>query len=232
MLNKTVIANIDKQKLLEEISDMFFNKNFGTKSKSEIELMLFKLYLESAQDIAEDDNNAVSDYKLGRELGISPTRVRNLRTKVDFQLKDYEWKKELEKVLINQQNISKKDDKIQITIRSRSLFYAIEDWVEDNGQTLEITLNPKQLIISKDYFYKLLTHIGTIDDIQNREIIKRINLKYKVKDNIENVIECGAKILDIGGSVIDIVNDISGKKLLSDTSVKILRNIFSLFEKL
>lgn len=53
----------------------FFNRNFGTATKSEIESLIFNLYVRDKKQRNKD----YSDRSLSRELGISETKVRNLK---------------------------------------------------------------------------------------------------------------------------------------------------------
>ena len=65
------------QTLLSEIKERCLNRNFGTLSKSEFDLMLFHYYLGNKQE--EVGSRYVSDYDIGRDLGLTIQRVRSLR---------------------------------------------------------------------------------------------------------------------------------------------------------
>ena len=54
---------------------LFFNRNFGLTTKSEIESLLFNIYLKEKKSNGED----FSDRFLSRELGISEAKVKNLK---------------------------------------------------------------------------------------------------------------------------------------------------------
>ena len=58
-----------------KLSPLFFERNFGTATKSEIESLIFNLYVQDKKQKNED----YSDRQLSRELGISETKVRNLK---------------------------------------------------------------------------------------------------------------------------------------------------------
>ncbi|HBT4550276.1 TPA: PcfX family protein, partial [Enterococcus faecium] len=68
-----------KDNLFKEIGEkmypLFFNRNFGLATKSEIESMLFYSYLKHKIN----SNSDYSDRTLSRELGISEVKVRNLK---------------------------------------------------------------------------------------------------------------------------------------------------------
>lgn len=59
----------------EKLSPLFFDRNFGLTTKTEIEALVFYCYLNNKMDNDEDS----SDRVISRELGISETKVRNLK---------------------------------------------------------------------------------------------------------------------------------------------------------
>ena len=89
----------DKEKLAfdDDILPLFLNKNFGTVQKTEVELMVFHHYLKHCESL----NKSVSDLSIGKQLGITPARVRNMKLK-DYlhQDDDSSWKQKL----LNQMN--------------------------------------------------------------------------------------------------------------------------------
>ena len=235
-MNEKIIKNISKEKFFEEMSVAFYNQNFGTKTKSEIELIMFKYYFEAAKKYATEDGvlneNLISDYKIGCDLGISPVKVRNLRLKVELQSQDkYDWQEELIKVLSKSQNLDKSKDNeyIQITIRSKKLFYAVEDWIEDNGKTLDITLNAKQLKIPKKSFYNLLKEIQMVNKDES-EVLEKLERKFKIQDYKNTFINVVIKVLETGADVTEIINCLSAKKSVSKAVQSAFINIFNLFQ--
>ena len=85
------LFNTDKKKAdaFDRIAEKYYFNNFGTFSKSEIDLLMFDIYLE--QSIINNklntnlvNYNAVSDYKMARNLGITPQRIRNLKIKKQY----------------------------------------------------------------------------------------------------------------------------------------------------
>lgn len=60
-----------------EIKERCLNRNFGTLAKSEFDLLLFHYYLENKQE--EVGSRYVSDYEIGRDLGLTIQRVRSFR---------------------------------------------------------------------------------------------------------------------------------------------------------
>ena len=89
----------EKEKYFDEIAAKFFNRNFGTASKNDIELLMFKFYIETLINDYEDKSDKtinydnISDYKIARDLGITPQRVRNLKLKKDLVYpQKFDWR--------------------------------------------------------------------------------------------------------------------------------------------
>lgn len=188
----------DSKEPYEIIKDNYFNKNFGSLSKSEVDLLMFKFYLEDLIKNNKDEDGTVnysiiSDYKIAKELGITPQRVRNLKVKKElvFPQPNFNWKDSLRRVLENENAIRILNGNIKVNIPDPNLFYAIQDSIEDEGGYLDIQLNTKLLSVPIDDFMNLFKLIGTeeeckeIEKLLKKSIRKSINpmkqlyLKYK-----------------------------------------------------
>lgn len=62
----------------EEFEKAVFGPRFGMLTKTELELLLFKVFYN------DSDNRASSPYELGLKLGMTESRVRNLKLKLDL----------------------------------------------------------------------------------------------------------------------------------------------------
>ena len=76
----------EKAKMFDEITAHYYNHNFGSFSKSDIDLLMFKFFLEKEiENNVNGDNlldyNSVSDYEISKKLGITQQRVRTLKIK-------------------------------------------------------------------------------------------------------------------------------------------------------
>lgn len=174
----------DKIKCFDEISAQFYMANFGTLSKTEFELMMFRFYLEKLISINKFEDGTIdyvkcSDYKISKDLGITQQRVKNL--KIKNQLKhpiDFEWKKALAK-LINNARYDQITRKITLNIPDPNLYLEIQNFIEDNGAYMEKQLNSKVLQMRVEYYIDLVL---ALEPEENRkEVIK--SLKKLFKDN-------------------------------------------------
>jgi len=169
-------SDTDKIKAFDEIAKMFYYANFGQTSKSEIELFMFKVYLEKLIDENKDvedqtiDYNKCSDYRISKELGITQQRVRNLKVKKQLVYpEEFRWEVALAKLM---KNARLENSKIIINIPDPNLFYEIQNFIEEHGGYIETQLNSKILQIRQEYFLLLAIELESEDT--QKKIIKRI----------------------------------------------------------
>lgn len=72
--------------MFDKIANEFYNSNFGSLSKPEMELMMFDFYIKKMMSNCRSDDDTFdyslcSDYKISIDLGITQQRVRNLKVK-------------------------------------------------------------------------------------------------------------------------------------------------------
>ncbi|MCC8126351.1 MAG: hypothetical protein LIO92_02995 [Clostridiales bacterium] len=100
-MNENFFTEEDKIKFFDEIAEHFYERNFGTFAKADMELLMFRFYPEKLTDanMREDgtiDYSKCSDYNISKELGITQQRVRNLKVKKQLVYPtDVEWEKSL-----------------------------------------------------------------------------------------------------------------------------------------
>lgn len=74
----------EKIKNFDKLAEHYYNTNFGTVPKSDIDLLMFSFYLDhliiecSDKDFVLDYNKA-SDYVISKTLGITQQKVKNLK---------------------------------------------------------------------------------------------------------------------------------------------------------
>ena len=207
----------EKIKMFDEISNHFYNKNFGQFSKSEIELMMFNFYIQKMikDSLKEDgtiDYGKCSDYRISKDLGITQQRVRNLKVKNQLvNPLEFDWKKEIAALMPNARYENKK---VYINIPDSNLFYEIQNFLENEGSYIEKQLNSKLLVIRIEYFIDLLM---TLEEEPNkRKIEQKIKkackeqLKTEKKFDENNIgkslIECTENITTILASISEYVS--------------------------
>ncbi len=186
---------MDMQKLFPgeesfiKVAKNYYNKNFGTMSKSEIDLLMFQiLYLKLK---IQNDNRAPSDFELAKILGITSQRVQNLREKMElkYPTEDIQsWKIKTRKLFKTPafQQVNDKEE-IHVFINDVMLRYDIEDFLESNYFPAEYTLNRKVIILRKPAVYALVYACCTEEDRMNvmNEMSKEFGFdKEEIEKNI------------------------------------------------
>lgn len=223
----------DSKEPYEIIKDNYFNKNFGSLSKSEVDLLMFKFYLEDLIKNNKDEDGTVnysiiSDYKIAKELGITPQRVRNLKVKKElvFPQPNFNWKDSLRRVLENENAIRILNGNIKVNIPDPNLFYAIQDSIEDEGGYLDIQLNTKLLSVPIDDFMNLFKLIGTEEEC--KEIEKTIEKEYKkINKSNETTLSKIQMVSEIVSNSVSAVTDIASLFTPVGSIGKAAVNIFS-----
>ena len=173
----------EKIALADDILPLFLNKNFGTVQKTEIELVVFHHYLKHCKSL----NTSVSDLNVGKQLGITPARVRNMKLK-DYLHQDDDdsiWKQELLKQM-NETSFEIRGKDILFVIRDVTLMTELRNFLEENGFVNEYSLNPNLFSCSVDVMLKMWAILSGKDpNIVSKTLVDYIdeNNKQKLKEN-------------------------------------------------
>lgn len=175
--------DIEKAKAFDKIADMFYRKNFGSASKTDIETLMFSIYMNAMID--ENCTNGVldypvcSDYKLGKELGITPQKISGLKVRAELKYprEDFNWKSSLRNIITTPGNVHSSGGMIQITIPDPNLFLAVREYIEDNRGIVDIRLNSKLLCVSQADLITLVYSFA--DENEKKEIIRLVNMGLK-----------------------------------------------------
>lgn len=204
----------EKVEMFDEIADKFYNHNFGTFSKSEMELLMFNFYIKKLVDMnVQNDNilnyNASCDYYISKELGITQQKVNNLKVKNQLVNPiDFDWKKSFLGMIQNAR-IDDKTRKVFINIPDPNLYIEIKHYLEEKGGYIDTQLNKGLLKIRAEYFIQLLVEI---EPGKNRKtIIKEIKKKIREENKDERKFlenNVGTSLLDLAVNTTDIINSV------------------------
>lgn len=240
------LFDTDKKKAdaFDRIAKIYYFNNFGTFNKSEMDLLMFDIYLEQSIINNKFNNNllnynAVSDYKMARNLGITPQRIRNLKIKKQYVYPvKFDWKESLANILNDNKNIHIVDNKtIKINIPDPNLFLAIQEEIEAEGGYLDIQLNSRLLSVPIDNFMiivKLIFKKDEYDKICEKVIEKynTINKENKIKKGLATTKQITSIVKDITGSINDItgsINDIVSVVTPNKIIKTAISNLISVF---
>ncbi len=228
-MQKIAFSPEEKIRHFDELSDLFYKRNFGNASKADIELLMFHFYLEKL--LCENQNNdglannsACSDFRISQELGITQQRVRNLKVKKQLVYPvEYDW----QKALANRMNLARCDEtgtKVTVPINDPNLFMEIENFIEEQGWFIEKQLNNKLLQMRVEFFVQLAIAIAS--DKDQKSILKMLN--EKEKSNTVKVDTIGSYLKNNADSFIDIVGMMISLLPGAGTPVVILKQVLKI----
>lgn len=178
-----------KAQAFDELASMFYNKNFGTATKSEIELKMFSILMDALIDANKNsdgvlDYSACSDYQIGKQLGIPQEKVRTLKIKKQARYpQQFKWTDSLISLKDNIRYDESKD-KIMIPMPDPNLYNEIRNFIEEKGGFIEIQRSNNVIQIRPEYFFILLYQ--ATESEEEKEKIK-FELVKKIKECNENM---------------------------------------------
>lgn len=151
-----------------EIASYYYNRNFGTMSKSELDLLMFKIFYDGLKN--KNDNSSLTDVALAIELGITKQKVKSLKERMFLKYSsdnDFDWRKEMRDCISN--SSVEYDDttgKFTILVSDSRFGYAVEDFLETNRLISDYSHNSKLLVLSRRAFVFLAYE--SCDDAEKR----------------------------------------------------------------
>ena len=126
---------------IADIQRECLKQNFGTLSKSEFDLLVFHYYLLNKQ--VNVGGQYVSDYDIGRELGLTIQRVRSLREREALKWRSQEdWKAKFLECL-KHARYDEKSDAVKIPVLDVNVIKEVRNFIEMAGLIDDYQLNPK-----------------------------------------------------------------------------------------
>ena len=206
----------EKAKLFDEISACFYHANFGQMAKSDIELLMFRFYMDkliSDSTTADGtiDYHKCSDYRISKDLGITQQRVRNLKVKKQLVYPtDFDWKSALAK-LTEHGRYDPKTGKVTLNIPDPNLYLEIQNFIEEKGAYVEKQLNSKILQLRAEYYIDLIV---ALEPEESRDkLIKRLKTEFKDSGKEDVVFDernIGRSLLEAAVNVSALAANISG----------------------
>ncbi|MEG1704996.1 MAG: hypothetical protein RR290_00280 [Clostridia bacterium] len=203
----------DKEKIenFDKITKMFYECNFGEMSKSEIELLMFSIYIDKLIKNESNDSelnyNNISNYKISKELGITQMRVDNLKIKkqLKYPIK-FDWQKSLA-ILLDTAKYDNASKKIIINIPDPNLYYEIQNFIESTNNYIEIQLNKKILQLRVEVFIELAIYCE--NEKNQKAIIKKIKEQFKNDKNYFETKNVARDLISVGADITTILANVS-----------------------
>lgn len=178
-----------KAKAFDDIAKMYYDKNFGTTTKSEIELLMFSIYMDTLID-KHSDNDGFLDYKIcsdfimGKQLGIPQEKVRTLKIKKQARYpKSFDWRISLEKIK-SRIVYDEGKDRIIIPMSDPNLYNEIRNFIEEHDGYIEIQRGNNVLQMKPEYFFMLL--YTAVENENDKEKIRKSFVKQLREKNEDN----------------------------------------------
>lgn len=215
------------QEFFSEIKKNCFTRNFGTLSKSEFDLLLFHYYLENKQE--EVGSRYVSDYEIGRELGLTIQRVRALREKEVLKWAiEVDWKKSFIQSL-KLAHCDLKDDvsnsDIKIPVPDVNVMKEVRHYLEEAGLFDDYQLNPKVFQCKLDVLIAICLSFEQTDNDFCKTILNELrnsndgNVSRAVAErehpNLAALSKAAKKSLQDSMSMIPVVGKACGEAVVS-----------------
>lgn len=193
---------IEKENAFDRIYERFFRRNFGTMSKTDMETLMFDIYIEHLLD----NKLPFDDYTMSKTLGISQSKIRNLKVRKELQYprENFDWiagfAEDLKKASYDDES-----KKVKVLISDVNVLTELRYFVEKNGWYDEYQLNPKLFQCKIDFFVDIVRTLSESAMVLDKEIeekVRQLEKKLpdgKAKSAIRNIlsgsVEDGAKQL-------------------------------------
>lgn len=165
----------EKRRAFETISGYFYQRNFGRMGKADLDLLMFSFYL----DHLSENNLPDDDYSISTALGITESRVRNMKIKRELQYpSNKNWKEDF----IKRIPYAVYDDKtalVKVSIPDPNVKRELEHFIDEHNWYSEYQLNTKLLQMRADQFIKLSLAI-------NEEYSQESGKPIESEEEIEN----------------------------------------------
>lgn len=221
--------------LSEILGDFLFkkyaNKNFGLMIKSEFEVILFyHIMQELLNELPKDKETEkfISDYDLSMTLGITESKVRNLRTRAHIYFgedKKESWKSRFKSLINNEEYISYNPSNylVEMLIPDVTLIAEIRHCLETYHLYDEVVKNSHLFKCPLKTFIKLCQIVNSPDDSAISSAPKIKSLEALPQDIKEKLKSAGIDIFK--DLAVDSINNVF--KILGNGSISLLSSLIS-----
>ena len=191
----------EKEMLIQELSKLYYQKNFGSVSKVDLDTLMFSAYIEHCLNAGKP----YDDYTLSKELGITQNRIRSLkeRKELKYPREGFVWKEAFAEAVASAK-YDQSDHYIKMIIQDINVMNEVRHFIEQRGWYDECSLNKKLLRIPLDCFVEICSERSDFTGVFSREAkenIKKLKREESVvKDFLQNFSEDGLKSFLMGAS--------------------------------
>lgn len=179
-------TDTEKEDLIIELSRLFYNKNFGSTSKADIDTLMFSAYIEHLLNAGE----SIDDYTLSKALGITQSRVRSLkeRKELKYPREGFVWEEAFASAVVNAK-YDKNDHYIKMVIQDINVMNEVRYFIEQKGWFDECSLNRKLLRIPLDCFVEICSENDGVEIALSSDAKVRIAKLKQEESSIKNFLQ-------------------------------------------
>lgn len=155
----------EKAAAFDKIAERYYCMNFGTLSKTDLDVLMFSIFIEQIYNSDPSDFSSYSDYRLSKQLGITQTRVSNLKVRKEllYPYENFDWRSSFLRI---SDRAVLENGKVKLFIPDKNLYLEVKNAIENLGGFVEMQLTPTLLQVDLAYFLDLIL---AIDDTKARE---------------------------------------------------------------
>lgn len=194
----------DASAAFNEIAERYYNHNFGQMSKTDFEVLLFRMY----QENLHRNHLPADDFSIATDLGITESKVRNMKVKTALQYPDsgVRW----QVIFLQSVQYAACDDRktVRVSIKDPNVKRNLEHMIDELNLYSETQLNPKLLQMRADHF---ITLCSAISRQLGSEDMSEIELRKQLLDSSAHAVlqEAGiVKRIMAGESIKSMRSDI------------------------
>lgn len=220
---KVEFSDNEKIKFFNEISSRYFNRNFASMSKIDIETLIFSEYIEHCLR----NRLEIDDYTISKELGITQSRVRTLkeRKELKYPHDEFDWKNALETAIL-EAKYDKENRKVRMIIQDVNVMIELRHYIEEKGWYDEVSLNKKMFQVPLDCFLEIFMDLENITEFSKETKNKIEELKLKDKATLkflENFTKEGLREFAMTASKNVICEVITSIPVIGATIIKLIQ---------
>lgn len=206
-----------KAEAFDKIAACYYYGNFGTMQKSNLDTLMFSIYIEQILKKSEDDMRSYSRYNLSKWLGITQSKVDSLKVKKQLLYPiEFNWKEQFLRLC---RNADYKDGNISINIPDKNLYLEIKNVIDESGGFVETTLTQNLLRVSEKYFIVLL--LNAVDSNNESEDYDKLleTIKEYCPEDLQQIVATLKKKEESDYTWKDVISNIS-----KDAACEIIKN--------
>lgn len=190
-------SSFEMEQAFQMVSARYFERNFGTMTKTDFETLLFSIYIEHLLE----NNQPFDDYTISKALGITQSKVRTLKLRKELQYPrdKFDWIKAFADDL-KRASFDPESKKVRVLISDINVLTELRYFMENNAWYDEYQLNPKVFQCRVDFFVNIISKLAEESLSLNDEAEKAI--KEIEKQTADGTVKKALRSI-LNGSIVE-----------------------------